>query len=121
MRWSCDREVRGAGLAKGARGRCAIYTGLLASIVVPQLAQVTDQLDPGETAGLTLSSAAKTVIRCDAVQDNATVSASVIVGWLADPLLASPLEPLPSGTLCWARGPTQTAEGDAVRFHREGH
>ncbi len=56
-------------------------TSLLASIVVPQLAQVTDQLDPGETASLTLSSAAKTVIRCDAVQDNATVSASVIVGY----------------------------------------
>jgi hypothetical protein len=56
-------------------------TSLLASIVVPQLAQVTDQLDPGETASFTLSSAAKTVIRCDEVQDNAAESASVIVGY----------------------------------------
>lgn len=56
-------------------------TTLLASIVVPALAQVTNQLDPGDTATLTLRSPAKTVIHCDAVQDNAADSDSVSVGY----------------------------------------
>jgi hypothetical protein len=56
-------------------------TSLLASIVVPPLARVTNQLDAGETARLTLRSAAKTVVHCDAVQYNAAESDSFSVGY----------------------------------------
>jgi hypothetical protein len=56
-------------------------TSLLASTVVPALAQVTSQLDPGETAKLTLRSAAKTVVHCDAVQYDAVESDSFSVGY----------------------------------------
>ncbi len=56
-------------------------TSLLASIVVPQLARVTSQLDPGGTATFTLRSAAKTVVHCDAVQYDAVESDSFSVGY----------------------------------------
>ncbi len=56
-------------------------TSFLASTVVPSLARVTSQLDPGETAKLTLRSAAKTVVHCDAVQYDAVESDSFSVGY----------------------------------------
>jgi hypothetical protein len=56
-------------------------TSLLASIVVPPLSQVTNQLDPDGTASLTLRSAAKTVIHCDAVQYDGVESDSFSVGY----------------------------------------
>jgi hypothetical protein len=56
-------------------------TSLLASTVVPALSDVTNQLDPGETATLTLRSAAKTVVHCDAVQYDGVESDSFSVGY----------------------------------------
>jgi hypothetical protein len=56
-------------------------TSFLASTVVPALSDVTNQLDPGETATLTLRSVAKTVVHCDAVQYDGVESDSFSVGY----------------------------------------
>jgi plastocyanin len=56
-------------------------TSFLASTVVPALSDVTNQLDPGETATFTLRSVAKTVVHCDAVQYDGVESDSFSVGY----------------------------------------
>jgi hypothetical protein len=55
-------------------------TSLLVSLVVPPISGVTDQLDPGGTATMTLHFAAKAVVHCDAVQDDSDGD-SVVVGY----------------------------------------
>jgi hypothetical protein len=54
-------------------------TSLLVSVDTPPLSSVTDQLNPGGTATLTVPFAAKAVVHCDAVQ-NDSVGDSVVVG-----------------------------------------
>jgi hypothetical protein len=54
-------------------------TSLLVSIVVPPRSGVTDQLNPGGTATMTVRFAAKTVVNCDAVQDD-SAGDSLVVG-----------------------------------------
>jgi hypothetical protein len=53
---------------------------LLVSTGVPPVAADTDQLDPGGTATLTVRFAARGVVDCDAVEDNADGDA-VVVGY----------------------------------------
>jgi len=55
-------------------------TSLLVSLDVPPLSGVTNQLDPGGTATMTLNFAAKGVVHCEAVQDDAGGD-SVVAGF----------------------------------------
>jgi len=58
----------------------ATGASLLVSSAVPPQSAVTNQLDPGGTATLTLRFAAKAVVDCDAVEDD-TDGDSVVVGY----------------------------------------
>ena len=55
-------------------------TSLLVSLVVPPVSAVTDQLDPGQTATMTVRFGAKAVVHCDAVQDDSGGD-SLVVGY----------------------------------------
>jgi hypothetical protein len=54
-------------------------TSLLVSIVVPPRSGVTDELQPGGTATMTVQFAAKALVSCDAVQDD-SAGDSLVVG-----------------------------------------
>jgi hypothetical protein len=55
-------------------------TSLLVSSDVPPLSRVTDQLDPGGTATLTVRFPAKGLVRCQAVSDDSS-GYSVVVAY----------------------------------------